>query len=803
MIFSSCTWFHLPQNGEGVSKVRLPNGLTVFLKEDRLKPRIGISTLIPISASTPTAKELLYAKTFQKLLLRGSDPYYMDSHKLTLQTSLFGNYLTIDLEGPSSKKEVAVEILFDLLSKPYLDPTKINKVTHNIKIKNYNDFFSFTEKVFLGKERYSDKEIENINLQNLTEFYKEKFTSKNITLSFVGDFNAKRLLRFIEKRATHLQQGEAPLLGSPSSSSNIKAQAQITPKHAELIISFIGPEKVLKLKTSLALHILKQAFLKNLSKTDIAIETNTFELPLGNNTLYGFQFGLNGEDVLKAHVLLFATIEQLKKAIPQSIYDGGLESFLKEYESLGSSYTTQAREIALLSATKENFQNIKDVFKTPSEDFKKLYETYFHIKNTIPSYSLIESTIQTQVEKTNLKLDSETAFTPSTKNFIRFKNHKNQEKINVEQFTLSNQLKLVILTEKSLDYTYGTILFKNLSTHVSQNFLKTFLLTLTQSTKTFDAHTLQEELTRLHVTLKPVIHPQYLGYSFSLPENNIKEFIFLLSDIFLHPHFTKQNVENAKKYFEATNSYFISKPSSLLHEMSFSKIKVEENFDEKDFAGFYEKNIFAQNTLVCFTGNMTSLKAKSHIEEYFQKMSQNVSQKESFFPPSPPLLIRESSEHSGARYLHLSAGFPVSVKNPSSAPLFGYLTHELEQNHPHFLNSYFFDYPEDSLFAFEFISSEVLKKTVLKQFQNTIKNLYNKKLPQKEWTWIKNRFLTKKEYMFSNSLKRPLFLSKAVLFDLPLNPEKYTQLLSYSETLKLIEEYLHPDKFYIGSTDSI
>jgi len=199
---------------------KLPNGVTLILKEDHNLPIVAIRTYVLAGACYEPDGRSGLARLTVKTVAMGSKnfPYdYLYSRIEALGSNLKA---TSDLERAhlslsvlSSHWREAVEMITDILTSPSLSPRDFKRARREVlseisQIEEDAREIAFIEfrKHFYGDHPYARPEagrletVKNLSLRHVKQFYNEAWTPEGAVVAVVGDFDTPEMLELLEKR---------------------------------------------------------------------------------------------------------------------------------------------------------------------------------------------------------------------------------------------------------------------------------------------------------------------------------------------------------------------------------------------------------------------------------------------------------------------------------------------------------------------------------------------------------------------------------------------------------------------------
>lgn len=201
-------------------KVKLPNGLTLILMEQKEVPIVSFSVTVRAGAvSDPTGKEGL-AATVAELLRKGTRTRTAD--QIGSQLDFVGGILEFDANTDRTqgvaeflKKDITVglDLLSDVLINPTfpqaevdkvikqsIDTIKQNKDSASQVIRNYYEAYLFTGHPYARPESGDEASLANVKRDDIVRFYEQQYGPQATTIVAVGDFESAQMERALTEK---------------------------------------------------------------------------------------------------------------------------------------------------------------------------------------------------------------------------------------------------------------------------------------------------------------------------------------------------------------------------------------------------------------------------------------------------------------------------------------------------------------------------------------------------------------------------------------------------------------------------
>lgn len=193
-------------------KIKLPNGLTVYLMEQHEVPVISVSAILPAGAIYDGDKAGLASLT-AAALKHGTKNYSKDKLDETIDFmgASLNTYASKEFAGLSAKfaakdKDQMLNLIKEVLLTPSFTSDEFEKekqrVLVNIEQQNERPravIGSYFDKLIYGEHVYGNliqgkkTTVENIQVEDIKIFYKENYRPDGAAISVAGDFSAKEL----------------------------------------------------------------------------------------------------------------------------------------------------------------------------------------------------------------------------------------------------------------------------------------------------------------------------------------------------------------------------------------------------------------------------------------------------------------------------------------------------------------------------------------------------------------------------------------------------------------------------------
>lgn len=200
--------------------VKLPNGLTLILMEQKEVPLVSFAVTVRAGAvADPAGKEGL-AATVADLLRKGTKTRTAD--QVGAEVDFVGGLLEFDATADRTqgvaefmKKDVAtgIDLIADVLMNPTfpqaeveklikqsVDEVKQNKDSASQVIRTYFDAYLFANHPYGRPETGDERSLAAIKRADVVRFYEQNYSPQSTTLIAVGDFETAQMERALTEK---------------------------------------------------------------------------------------------------------------------------------------------------------------------------------------------------------------------------------------------------------------------------------------------------------------------------------------------------------------------------------------------------------------------------------------------------------------------------------------------------------------------------------------------------------------------------------------------------------------------------
>jgi zinc protease len=221
----------------GVIRSRLPNGLTVVVRENSAAPVVACSLLVKMGTRTETPDTAGISNMLQIMLVRGTDR--MNGEQIAAAADRMGG--SIDAWGDADYGEIAatalsrnwrpmLELVSDIALRPSIPDGTVGPVrdflVRQIRNRGEKPFDVATDRtreaLFGRAHPYSwdplgrRESIERLTRDSLLAYYRRQYVAGEMVLAVSGDVKAVEVLPEVERLFGPLPAGKAPAAPLPS-----------------------------------------------------------------------------------------------------------------------------------------------------------------------------------------------------------------------------------------------------------------------------------------------------------------------------------------------------------------------------------------------------------------------------------------------------------------------------------------------------------------------------------------------------------------------------------------------------------
>lgn len=216
-------------------KFKLPNGLTVYLMEQKEVPVMNVSIITPAGAIYDGSKAGLASLT-TTALKHGTKSYTkanldeeLDFIGASVNTFASKESATISAKFASKDKEKVLNIVKEILLDPSFDATEFEKEKKRLLtnldqqkesprsvLPAYFDKFMYGNHVYGNIIQGKKSTVSPLTVEDVKSFYKENYLPDSSAIAVVGDFNSAEMKTMLTKLFSDWKKGAKPQINLAS-----------------------------------------------------------------------------------------------------------------------------------------------------------------------------------------------------------------------------------------------------------------------------------------------------------------------------------------------------------------------------------------------------------------------------------------------------------------------------------------------------------------------------------------------------------------------------------------------------------
>lgn len=226
----------------------------------------------------------------------------------------------------------------------------------------------------------------------------------------------------------------------------------------------------------------------------------------------------------------------------------------------------------------------------------------------------------------------------------------------IENYLFTNNLSMALIREKSIPLiSLGLIIHAGESSSPPElPGLALFTANmLTRGTSNLSAEEIEQKIEYIGGSFSISIYPDYSIFTLTCLDTYLDEALALLSEMILHPEFSRQESDNIKRsmYYDlvekSNDPEFLAK--RLLFQILFAgheykniaySEEVIKNLNRKDVQNFHTSYYHADNATLVMTGNISLSAASNKVSHHFNRWTLSGKEKERIPPPSSQKRIK-------------------------------------------------------------------------------------------------------------------------------------------------------------------
>jgi predicted Zn-dependent peptidase len=232
------------------SLTKLANGMEVMVLEDHEFPTLQMQVYLRGGAVyDPAGKEGLSAVSMQSVRLGGTegrDPTKIEEDLefvgASLEMGASAEFLSAGVSLMTKDADLGLDILFDLLRKPALDPVRFGIVKERMKdaiLRDEEDPLSLASREFPGfvygpgaawGRKATPKTIQAVTREDVQKFCADNFHPDRILIAVSGDISEKEILDKLKTRTEGWEKSSADLPALTPVTQAFKAESAVIPR---------------------------------------------------------------------------------------------------------------------------------------------------------------------------------------------------------------------------------------------------------------------------------------------------------------------------------------------------------------------------------------------------------------------------------------------------------------------------------------------------------------------------------------------------------------------------------------------
>ena len=247
----------------GVTRSRLPNGLTVLVRENPAAPVVAYSLLVKMGTRTETADTAGISNMLQLMLVRGTEK--MTGEEIVAAADRLGG--TIDAYGDADYSEIAatalsrnwqpmLELVGDVALRPSLPEGTVTAVRDFVlrQIRNRQDkpFDAASDRMraaLFGTHPYAwdplgrRESVEKLTRDALLAYYTRRYVPGEMVLAVSGDVKTPDVMAQVQRVFGALPSGraEAITFPAPPPMASSRDVLQVAGAQAQIVMATLAP----------------------------------------------------------------------------------------------------------------------------------------------------------------------------------------------------------------------------------------------------------------------------------------------------------------------------------------------------------------------------------------------------------------------------------------------------------------------------------------------------------------------------------------------------------------------------------
>lgn len=247
----------------GVTRSRLPNGLTVVVRENSEAPVVAYSLLVKMGTRTETPDNAGISNMLQLMLVRGTEK--MDGEQIAAAADRMGG--SIDAYGEADYSEIAatalsrswqpmLELVADVALRPTVPEGTVRAVRDFVvrQIRNRGDkpFDVATDRMraaLFGSNPYAwdpfgrRESVERLTRDALLAYYQRQYVPGQMVLAVSGDVKSAEVLAQVQRLFGAMPPGtvQAPTLPAPPPMAATREVVTVPGAQAQIFVAALAP----------------------------------------------------------------------------------------------------------------------------------------------------------------------------------------------------------------------------------------------------------------------------------------------------------------------------------------------------------------------------------------------------------------------------------------------------------------------------------------------------------------------------------------------------------------------------------
>lgn len=247
----------------GVTRTRLPNGLTVVVRENPEAPVVAYSLLVKMGTRTETPDNAGISNMLQLMLVRGTEK--MDGEQIAAAADRMGG--SIDAYGDADYSEIAatalsrsgqpmLELVADVALRPTVPEGTVRAVRDFIvrQIRNRGDkpFDVAADRMraaLFGSNPYAwdplgrRESVERLTRDALLAYYRRRYVPGQMVLAVSGDVKGPEVLAQVQRLFGAMPAGtvQTPTLPAPPAMAATREVVTVPGAQAQIFVAALAP----------------------------------------------------------------------------------------------------------------------------------------------------------------------------------------------------------------------------------------------------------------------------------------------------------------------------------------------------------------------------------------------------------------------------------------------------------------------------------------------------------------------------------------------------------------------------------